>query len=116
MLNNSSAYAMPGLKYHASLLTKEQLLNLVIENTCAEFGITQKVLKTICRKRNLVEARQIIMFILWETRNYTLTSIGKIFNRDHTTVIHSKDNIIDLMEFNELIRLRVARIKRNCGL
>lgn len=115
-MDNSSAYAIPGLKYHASLLTKEQLQNLVIENTCAEFGITQANLKTVCRKRNLVEARQIIMFVLWETHNYTLSSIGKIFNRHHTTVIHSKDNIIDLMEFDEIIRSRVERIKCNCGL
>lgn len=69
-------------------------------------------LQTKCRKRKLVFPRQMIMYFLTEYTDMTYKQIADIFNRDHTTVIHSKDTIKDLMHSDDKVRARVDELKK----
>ena len=48
---------------------------------------------TKSRKKEVVQTRQVIMFILREYFDYSYSDIGKKMKRDHTTVIHSCEKV-----------------------
>lgn len=73
--------------------------------------LNPEMLRTTCRKREFVYPRQIIMYIAATRTSHHLTAIGNYFNgRDHTTVIHSRDTIRDLMCSSEHIRNEVLTL------
>lgn len=54
----------------------------------AKLGISLRELKSARRFRYLVEARQEAMSLMYEKTSLSMPQIGKILNRDHTTVLH----------------------------
>lgn len=73
--------------------TIEKIIIAVTEH----FGVSLKQLESKHRKRELVYARQVGMYLLRTNTYLPLRAIGKIFCRDYTTVIHSRNLILDLM-------------------
>lgn len=47
------------------------------------------------RSKDTVQPRQVSMYLVRELTNYSLPEIGKVFSRDHTTVLHSINKIED---------------------
>lgn len=47
------------------------------------------------RSKDTVQPRQVAMYLVRELTNYSLPEIGKVFSRDHTTVLHSINKIED---------------------
>ena len=73
----------------------------------------------ICRKRELVEFRQLYFYLCKKFTNETLSSIAKIsigdvvhYQYDHSSVIHSIKTIGDLIETDPKIRERTERAIR----
>lgn len=65
-----------------------KVIGLVEDTTGVQFS----ALKSPTRVRNISIARQFAMYKLHQkfySRGYTLQQIGKMFNRDHSTVLHS---------------------------
>lgn len=68
------------------------------------FGSTRLKLEGKCRKRDIVELRQIYCYIAKQMR-YNLITIGdSLGGRDHTTVIHSLHSFSDNMETDEFFK------------
>lgn len=86
---------------------------IVIKSTCEQFNIELVKLQSKSRQRKVVFPRQVIMYFLTEYTDMTYLEIGKIFNRDHTTVIHSKDTIKDLMTTDDKVKYLVEGAKKN---
>ena len=64
------------------------------------------------QKRDIVTPRQIAMHLIKKYTRLSLQQTGKIFNKDHSTVLHSKKTITNLAlvdkKFNkELLELNV---------
>lgn len=58
--------------------------------------VSIKDIKSLSRKTELVFARQAAMFLIRKSnKTITLKSIGKIFNRDHSTVIYAIRSMTD---------------------
>ena len=85
---------------------------LIIEETAKMFGWTVDELIGKSRRRPLVRARQIGMYVFRELTDYSYPQIAKEFGgRDHTTVMHAVEKISSLMpeqrqifeQVNELI-------------
>lgn len=65
------------------------------------------------RKKDVVQTRQIIMYLLREHMDYPYSSIGlKLGGKDHTTVIHSCEKIKKQIEENVMLKNEVEKIKR----
>lgn len=109
-------YAIPGLKFKQTLRTKRDLIDTVIECTCSEFDTNIRALKSSSRFKELVEARHAIMTILMKTGKFTLEEVGRVFGKDHTSVIYAKQRIKDRGQKNPEFELRINRIKKNCGI
>jgi chromosomal replication initiator protein len=70
----------------------------ILEESAKHFGFSVDELCGPSRRRPLVIARQIAMYLFRELTNYSYPAIGREFgDRDHTTVIHAVDKISALM-------------------
>ena len=71
----------------------------ILEATAEHFGFTVEELCGPSRRRPLVIARQISMYVFRELTEFSYPAIAREFGgRDHTTVIHAVEKISGLMK------------------
>ena len=67
------------------------------------------------RSKDTVRPRQMAMYLVRKLTNYSLPEIGKVFGRDHTTVIHACNKIEDerkqSAETDDIIRTLIENIQ-----
>ncbi|MCE7885406.1 MAG: chromosomal replication initiator DnaA, partial [Actinobacteria bacterium ATB1] len=69
-----------------------------MRETAAAYDVTMEDLIGPSRRRPLVVARQVAMYLHRELTDLSLPRIGEIFGgRDHTTVLHAQRKIEELM-------------------
>ena len=74
-------------------------VDLIMDEVATYFDITKVELCSPARNRQLVIARQIAMYLTRELTDLSLPRIGKAFGgRDHTTVMHAKSKVAELMQ------------------
>ena len=60
----------------------------MFEKACMANGISREQARCKSRTRDLVHPRQAAMLWLRNNTNLSLPEIGRLFDRDHTTVLH----------------------------
>lgn len=80
--------------------------------TAEHFGIPLHKLRGSQRMRKFVRPRQIAMYLACELTEKSLPQIGRIFDRDHTTIIHGRDLIADLARYDRSIAKAIDDITR----
>jgi len=84
---------------------------LIIEKTSQMFGFDVEEIKGASRRRPLVTARQIAMYVFRELTDLSYPAIAREFGgRDHTTVIHAVDKIGTLMRERRQIYEQVTEL------
>ncbi len=69
-------------------------VDTVVKSISEYYNLDERVIYEKTRRKEIVKARQVIMFILREDFNESYPSIGaKLGGKDHTTVIHSYEKI-----------------------
>jgi chromosomal replication initiator protein len=64
------------------------------EIVARELAVTTDMIRAKTRKREVVHARQVAMFLATEFTQLTLKAIGLQFGgRDHATVIHARETV-----------------------
>jgi chromosomal replication initiator protein len=72
---------------------------VILEATSEAFGFSVDELRGPNRRRPLVTARQVSMYVFRELTDFSYPAIGREFGgRDHTTVMHAVDKIAMLMK------------------
>ncbi len=61
----------------------------VSELVCSKFKVTFEDLQSRSRKRTIAFPRQVAMYLCRKHTEDTLADIGKVFRRDHSTVMHA---------------------------
>lgn len=129
--------AMVSLLAHSTLNKKEidlplakQMLKNFIKNSnkeisieyiqklvCEYFEVPVDMLKSQTRKREIVQARQISMYLAKNHTKSSLKSIGMHFGgRDHSTVIYACQTVEDLIDTDKKFRAYVADIQKKLKL
>ena len=86
---------------------------LVLETACKMFDIPIEDLCGPARKRPLVDARQITMYVMRELTELSYPSIGEQFGgRDHTTVLHAVNKITTQMKEKRTVFDQVTQLRR----
>ena len=89
---------------------------MILGATSEEFGFTIEELVGPNRRRPLVTARQVSMYVFRELTDFSYPAIGREFGgRDHSTVMHAVEKITGLMKerhqiYNQVTAL-ILRIK-----
>ena len=80
---------------------------------CDYFNITRDTLLSKTRKRQIVQARQIAMYMSRSLINCSLSTIGaEIGGKDHATVLHACTTVSDLMSTDKTFKQYVADIEK----
>lgn len=88
-------------------LTAERIIDCV----CRYFTVKKEDLLGKKKNKEIVEPRQICMYTICNLLDLPQESIGKIFGRDHSTVIHARDKITRMIEENNRIRVACEDIR-----
>ena len=100
------------------VLNTDQPISVTVEKILSEveqiFGITAVDMKSKKRQNEIVEARQIAMYVMRETTQLSQKAIGAEFGgRDHTTVLHSVSSVKDLMAKDQVKKHLILDIIKN---
>ena len=91
----------------------EVSLDKVQKVVCDYFNITRDELVSKTRKRQIVQARQIAMYMSRNLINCSLSTIGaEIGGKDHATVLHACTTVNDLMSTDKAFRQYVTDIEK----
>lgn len=97
--------------------SKEITIDTIQKMVCEYFDVQYEKLLHKTRKREIVQARQITMYLAKAFTKNSLKTIGEHFGgRDHTTVIHSCQTVKDLMDTDSLFRENVMELTQKVQL
>lgn len=97
--------------------TKEITIDTIQKMVCEYFDVPYEKLLQKTRKREIVQARQITMYLAKSFTKNSLKTIGEHFGgRDHTTVIHSCQTVKDLMDTDGLFKENVMELTQKVQL
>lgn len=84
----------------------EKILNSVTK----ELQVDKDLLRRGFRQVDYTDARKMLCFIYYKFMGYTLTRVGSILNRDHSTVIHAITSHEDLVETDKRYRTKFYNV------
>ena len=105
------------LKNFVKTSSKEITIDAIQKMVCEYFDVSYDKLLQKTRKREIVQARQITMYLAKTFTKNSLKTIGEHFGgRDHTTVIHSCQTVKDLMDTDSLFKESVLELQQKVQL
>lgn len=91
-----------------------ELCKKIMEFVAQEFDIEERDLIASCQLRNYARPRQVAMYLTQKhCRSFTITEIGRIFQKDRTSINYSVDKIKDLMLGDLELAERIEVIEEN---
>lgn len=105
------------IKNFVKHINKEITVEFIQELVADHFDVPVEKLQGKTRKRQVVIARQLSMFLTKKLTGKSLKAIGENFGgRDHSTVIHSCKTVQDLMETDAILKDTVAELEKKIKL
>ena len=84
---------------------KEVIMEDVIGAVCEHSGIPEKAVLGQSRQKDVVRARQLVMYLCKRLTSRSLSDIGNaVGHRSHATVIHTLNTITAQMEYDKVLR------------
>ncbi len=92
-------------------------IDTIQRTVCEYFSLPEDLIRAKTRKQEIVNARQIAMYLSKELTNSSLKTIGLHFGgRDHSTVIHAYQAVEDQMRVDPKYQVNVSNIRRRLQL
>ncbi len=97
-------------KPDSSILTIETIMNY----TAKMFDLPEDLLRAKTRKKDVVRARQVAMYLAKQLTQHSLVTIGLHFGgRDHSTVIHAIENVEKNLKADPVFRQQIDSLKKH---
>lgn len=91
---------------------RDVTVDSIMETVCGHFGIEVSALQLDTRKHEIVNARQIAMFLCKEMTQASLSTIGmKLGKRNHSTVLYACKTVSNLLETDKDFERTVNMIR-----
>ena len=101
------------LKNFIKNTSKEISMEYIQKLVCEYFEVPIEMVKSKTRKREIVQARQISMYLSKSHTKTSLKSIGAFFGgRDHSTVIYACQTVEDLIDTDKKFKAYVQDIQK----
>ncbi len=86
--------------------------NNIIAVVCDFYGVSKEDVLGNKRNKEIVEPRQVSIYLINDLLGIPLTAIGQIFGgRDHTTIMHARDKIASLIKTNPHTKVAINDLK-----
>ena len=104
--------AREALKDYVDDTTYTVDIDAIIDNTCEYFRVDRADLCGKCRAKEIAEPRMISMYLICDMLALPLKRIGEAFGgKDHTTVIHARDKIADMVKTDPKVKAQVKDLR-----
>ena len=92
--------------------TKAVTIDDILKVVCKHFDLEASAIHTKSRKREVVQARQIAMYLAKNYTDFSTSKIGKfIGNKDHATVLHACKTVKGQLEVDKSFQAEVQEIE-----
>jgi hypothetical protein len=92
-------------------LTRGDMVKLILRAVCAEFDVSKSQILGDRRGGAISRPRQAAMYLIHGILGFSLPQTGRIFDRDHTTVMHARNRCIKQLAEKTLWGERIARLE-----
>ena len=96
---------------HFSSSADGQALNVILGEVCREFGADRGTLLGKSRTARFVLPRHAVFYLAVE-QGVTLSSIGRLMNRDHCSVAHGARAIEDRISSDPVVAARIEKLQQ----
>jgi chromosomal replication initiator protein len=101
-----------GQTVHAVETNKTVSIDDIISKVCAHYEIEESAIHTKTRKREVVQVRQLAMYLAKKYTDASSSKIGQyIGKKDHATVLHACKMIKDQVEVDKAFKAEVEEIE-----
>ncbi len=84
----------------------------IISTVCRHFNLDLSAIHTKSRKREVVQARQIAMYLAKKNTDFSTAKIGTLIgNKDHATVLHACKTVKEQAEVDKSFRAEIDEIQ-----
>ena len=84
----------------------------VIKEVARQYNLPVKAIQSTNRAREISQARHIAAYLCKELTDSSLSEIGaRMGRRTHATILHSIAYVKELIEFDPVIRQRIAQVQ-----
>ena len=87
--------------------------SLIISHVCKFYNLDENTLRGTQKTKRTAEARQVAVYLIRKLTNLSTPDIGKEFNRDHTTILHSINKIEDALSSDDALKDVIRSITDN---
>ncbi len=103
---------------HAGTLSGKPIsAQTIIDIVAEEFSLSREAILGGNRKADVVQARQIGMYLCRELLGTSLSALGEYFSgKNHATVLHAYKKIKELQDSNKDMHMLVAQLRKKCVL
>lgn len=92
---------------------KKITINTIESTVCDFYNIKSELIHTASRKRQIVQARQVAMYLSKSYTEMSLAQIGSLIGKkNHATVLHACRTVREQMEVDKTFREEVAEIEK----
>ena len=92
--------------------SKPVTIESIISKVCEHYNIEESAIHTKTRKREIVQVRQIAMFLAKKHTDNSASKIGQLIGkRDHATVLHACKTVKDLIEVDKAFKTEIEEIE-----
>ena len=92
--------------------SKPATIETIISKVCEHYNIEESAIHTKTRKREIVQVRQIAMFLAKKHTDNSASKIGQLIGkRDHATVLHACKTVKDLIEVDKSFKTEIEEIE-----
>ena len=106
----STVEALFGKPQNSKRLDEQVILELVHQIT----GITVKDLKGTHRAKDVAHARHLAIYACRELLDLSFPKLGKIFGRQHSTILYSYEKLKEQIKQNSLLKKEVDHLLQKC--
>ncbi|MBI2355125.1 MAG: transposase [Deltaproteobacteria bacterium] len=94
---------------------REWTLTEVVASVCRRYGITEEQLRSPGKARTFSEARALAAVIVQESPHLFLTELGKLFNRDVSTIGKAAQRMIYRSQTDDPLATNIEAVRRDLG-
>ena len=93
-------------------MNKRQItFDTIVETVCSQYNIEPSLLYSKTRKREVADARQLVMMLAKKHTKMSSTNIGLKLDRNHATVLHACKAIEERISVDKDFRALVGKIE-----
>lgn len=92
---------------------RELTPELIAEKVCGLYGVSLEDIKSSAKNQKVSKARQLSMYLCREVLNLEFETIGKFFNKKHTTALYAYDSIRKKLKTDDKIQADIDTIMQS---